>query len=69
MVYCYEVIGIEKWKVIALVFVVFGLMIAHSQHLAVIHPESIHFSKTGWTIRLLLNPTDDKLACQYKYLL
>jgi hypothetical protein len=33
------------------------------QHLAVIDPESIHSSKTGLTITLLLNLTDDKLKC------
>jgi hypothetical protein len=60
MFYCYEVIGIEKWKVTVLVFVAFGLMTVHNRHLAVIDPENIYFSKTGWTIRLLLNPTDDK---------
>jgi len=47
MFYWYEVIGIEKWKVIGLVFVDFGLMTSHNQHLAVINPESIYFSKTG----------------------
>jgi len=66
MYFCYEVIGIGKWKVIALVFVAFGLMTVHNQHLAVIDPESIHSSKTGWTIALLLNLTDDKLKCNLR---
>jgi S1-C subfamily serine protease len=51
----------KKWKVIALVFAVFGLMAIHNQQLAVSDPESTYVNKINRTIRLLLNPADDEL--------
>lgn len=51
----------KKWKVIALVFVAFGLMAIHNQQLAMNDPESTYFNKIGWTFRLLLNPADGEL--------
>ena len=52
---------IEKWKVVALIFAVFGLVAIHNQQLAVNDPENTYFNKISRTIRLLLNSPNDEL--------
>lgn len=51
----------KKWKVVALIFAVFGLMAIHNQRLAVSDPENTYFNKIGRTIRLFLNPPENEL--------
>lgn len=51
----------RKWKVVALVFSMFGLMAIHNQQLAVNDPEHTYFNKINRTIRILLNSPQDEL--------